>query len=121
VRCSSSNVKGIFLADGTAKTLKCLCTHHQKHFIPSKCGFHIGSSLNGTEMSSHLNLEQAEREPEREKQSSDWNIFSGNSHRSGWSWKGAGPKKESLCSPTNMESLGCDVTVDSPPLELGVS
>jgi hypothetical protein len=41
-RCSSrreipsSNVEGVFLADGTAKALRCFCTYHQKHFLISK-------------------------------------------------------------------------------------
>jgi hypothetical protein len=42
---ASSNVKGVFLADGTAKAMRCLCTHSQKHFLSSKCTFQSGRSL----------------------------------------------------------------------------
>jgi hypothetical protein len=42
---ASSYLKGLFLADGSAKGVRHFCTHHKKkHFCCPKCGFPIGSS-----------------------------------------------------------------------------
>jgi hypothetical protein len=41
----SSNVKGVFLADLTAKGWRYFCTHHKKFFVSSKLWVSDGRSL----------------------------------------------------------------------------
>jgi hypothetical protein len=72
-------------------------------------------------MSWPFNLEQAEDRPRRRKTSQDEMILPGNCHTNGWGLEGERPLRECLSDLTNQERLGCDVTVGSPPLDVGGS
>jgi hypothetical protein len=127
-RCSSgmeiasTNVKGVFLAYGTAKALRWFCTHCKKHFLSSKMWvpdwefFGTGQKCHPTWTLNKLTWEVG-----GEKQSSDQKVLPGNYHRSGWNTERAGSQRVCLHNLTNQERLGCDITMGSLPLELGES
>jgi hypothetical protein len=58
---ASCNVKGVFLADGTAKGLRRFCTHHKKtRLVVQNVGSRLGALVNRREIKPLFHLEQAE-------------------------------------------------------------
>jgi hypothetical protein len=58
---NSSNVKGVFLGDGSAKSLRCFCTQHKKALLViQNVGSRLGVLGNRREISSQFHPEQAE-------------------------------------------------------------
>jgi hypothetical protein len=80
-------------------------------------GSRLGALWKSTEMSSHLNLEQADEGICRRKVILISDLARKLSHK--WVEPGGGQAlRECLHSLTNQESICCDVTVGSLPLEL---
>jgi nitrite reductase/ring-hydroxylating ferredoxin subunit len=82
---ASSNVKGVFLADGRAMGLRQFCTHHKEHFLKSKL-WEPDREFFGTGEKCHPSstLNKLKREHGGEKPCSDQNILPGACHKSGW-------------------------------------
>jgi hypothetical protein len=58
---SSSNVKGVFLANGNAEGLRCFCTHHKKALLViQNVGSRLGVLENSREISSQFHIEEAD-------------------------------------------------------------
>jgi hypothetical protein len=66
---ASSNINGVFLADGTAKGLRCFCTHHETIFLSSNLWVPDWEVF-GTAQKCHASstLKELTREHERLKQ-----------------------------------------------------
>jgi hypothetical protein len=58
---ASSNVKGVFLGDGSANGLRCFCRHLKKtHLVIHNLGTRLGFLGNRREISPQFHLEQVE-------------------------------------------------------------
>jgi hypothetical protein len=88
---ASSNVNGVFLADGTAKGLGCFCIHHEKPFesstqwVPDWEFFGTGHKYQAS-----CTLNELRREHGGENQSTDLKTVSGNSQQVAGDWRGRG-------------------------------
>jgi hypothetical protein len=88
--------------------------------VLQNAGSRLGVLWNKTEMSSNLNLEQADKGTWRRKVIFRSDLARKLPHK--WlETGGGGAIRECLHSQTNQERLGCDVTVSSLLLELGES